>query len=63
MHWQQGGEMLVEKSCISSLQPILVVKGELVHFFSFLGFGGELLPNLSGPTGLKSGLTGLVEPA
>jgi hypothetical protein len=40
MHWQQGGEMLVEKSCIASLEPIARVKGELVHFFAFLAFGG-----------------------
>jgi hypothetical protein len=33
MHWQQGGEIKVEKSCIASLEPIPRVKGELVHFF------------------------------
>jgi hypothetical protein len=38
MHWQQGGERKVEKSCIASLEPITVVKGELVHFFCIFGF-------------------------
>jgi hypothetical protein len=40
MHWQQGGEIKVEKSCIASLEPIPRVKGELVHFFSFFVFWG-----------------------
>jgi hypothetical protein len=40
MHWQQGGESKVEKSCIASLEPIPRVKGELVHFFCILAFGG-----------------------
>jgi hypothetical protein len=47
MHWQQGGEMLVEKSCIASLEPIPTVKGGgLCISFAFLAFGGELLPSL-----------------
>jgi hypothetical protein len=40
MHWQQGGERKVEKSCIASLEPIPRVKGELVHFFCIFGFWG-----------------------
>jgi hypothetical protein len=40
MHWQQGGERKVEKSCISSLEPIPRVKGERVHFFCIFGFWG-----------------------
>jgi hypothetical protein len=43
MHWQQGGEWKVEKSCIASLESIPRVKGELVHFFCIFGFGGGLL--------------------
>jgi hypothetical protein len=38
MHWQQGGEGKVEKRCIESLEPIPIVKGEFVHFFSIFGF-------------------------
>jgi hypothetical protein len=38
MDWHQGGEMLVEKSCIASLESIPRVKGELVHFFCIFGF-------------------------
>jgi hypothetical protein len=45
MHWQQGGEMLVEKNCIAPLEPIPIVKGEHVHFFCIFGFWGELLPS------------------
>jgi hypothetical protein len=33
MHWQQGGERKVEKSCIASLEPIPRVKGERVTCF------------------------------
>jgi hypothetical protein len=40
MHWQEGGERKVEKSCIASLEPIPRVKGELVHFFCIFGFWG-----------------------
>jgi hypothetical protein len=40
MHWQQGGERRVEKSCIPSLEPLPRVKGELVHFFCAFGFLG-----------------------
>jgi hypothetical protein len=40
MHWQQGGERKVEKSCIASLQHIPWVKGELVHFFCIGLLGG-----------------------
>jgi hypothetical protein len=40
MHWQQGGERKVEKSCIASLEPIPRVKGALVHFFCTFGFWG-----------------------
>jgi hypothetical protein len=40
MHWQQGGERKVEKSCIASLEPIPRVKGELVHFFCIFSFWG-----------------------
>jgi hypothetical protein len=40
MHWQQGGERKVEKSCIASLEPISRAKGELVHFFCIFGFLG-----------------------
>jgi hypothetical protein len=40
MHWQQGGERKVEKSCIASLEPITRVKRELVHFFCIFGFWG-----------------------
>jgi hypothetical protein len=38
MHWQQRGERKVKKSCIASLEHILRVKGELVHFFCIFGF-------------------------
>jgi hypothetical protein len=38
MHWQQGGERKVEKSCFASLEPIPRAKGELVHFFCIFGF-------------------------
>jgi hypothetical protein len=40
MHWQQEGERKVEKSCIASLEPMPRVKGDLVHFFCILAFGG-----------------------
>jgi hypothetical protein len=40
MHWQQGGERKVEKSCIASLEPIPRVKGSLCTSFAFLAFGG-----------------------
>jgi hypothetical protein len=40
MHWQQWGEMLVENSCIASLELILAVKGGLMHFFCIFGFWG-----------------------
>jgi hypothetical protein len=40
MHWQQGAERKVEKSCIASLEPIPRVKGELVHFFCSFGLWG-----------------------
>jgi hypothetical protein len=40
MHWQQGGEIVVEKSCIASLEPIPTIKGELVHFFCIFRFWG-----------------------
>jgi hypothetical protein len=40
MHWQQGGERKVEKSCIASLEPIPRVKGEFVHICFFFGFWG-----------------------
>jgi hypothetical protein len=40
MHWQQGGERKVEKSCIASLEPFPRVKGELVHFFYIFSFWG-----------------------
>jgi hypothetical protein len=40
MHWQQGGERKVEKSCFVSLEPIPSVKEELVHFFCIFGFWG-----------------------
>jgi hypothetical protein len=50
MHWQQGGERKVEKSCIASLEPIPTVKGEFVHFFFIFG-----LP--VGPV-LETGVTG-----
>jgi hypothetical protein len=44
MHWQQGGERKVEKSCIASVEPIPRVKGELVHFFCiFVLWGCGLL--------------------
>jgi hypothetical protein len=41
MHWQQGGERKVEKSCIASLEPIPRVKGNLCISFAFLAFGGR----------------------
>jgi hypothetical protein len=51
MHWQQGGERKVEKSCIASLEHIPRVKGELVHFFCFfLAFGRCGLLYQIGPT-------------
>jgi hypothetical protein len=40
MHWQQGVERKVEKSCIASLEPIPRVKVERVHFFYIFGFWG-----------------------
>jgi hypothetical protein len=40
MHWQQGGEIKVEKSCIASLEPIPRVKGGFSISFTFLAFGG-----------------------
>jgi hypothetical protein len=40
MHWQQGGERKVEKSCIASLESIRRVKGACALFFAFLAFGG-----------------------
>jgi hypothetical protein len=40
MHWQQGGERKVEKSCIASLDPIPRVKGGLCFSFAFLAFRG-----------------------
>jgi hypothetical protein len=40
MHWQLGGERKMEKSCIASLEPIVRVKGELVHFFCIFAFWG-----------------------
>jgi hypothetical protein len=43
MHWQQGEEWWVEKSCIAYLEPIPVVKGEFVHFLSIFGFLGRVL--------------------
>jgi hypothetical protein len=51
MHWQQGGERMVEKSCIASLEPIPRVKGELVHFFFIFGFWGCSLLGETGLTG------------
>jgi hypothetical protein len=30
MHWQQGGERKAEKSCIAPLEPVAIIKGELV---------------------------------
>jgi hypothetical protein len=47
MHWQQGGERKVEKSCIASLKPIPIVKGELVHFFCIFCFWSVLLKKTS----------------
>jgi hypothetical protein len=55
MHWQQGGEMKVEKSCIASLEPIPRAKGEFVHFFCIFGFWGCGLCEI-GLTGLCPGL-------
>jgi hypothetical protein len=43
MHWHQGGERKVEKSCIASLEPIPTIKGELVHFFCIFGFWGGVV--------------------
>jgi hypothetical protein len=40
MHWKQGGETKVEKSCIASLEPVPRIKGQLVHFFCIFGFWG-----------------------
>jgi hypothetical protein len=40
MHWQQGGETLLEKRCIASLEPIPRVKGGVCISFAFLAFGG-----------------------
>jgi hypothetical protein len=40
MHWQQGGERKVDKSCMTFLEPIPRVKGELVHFFCIFDFWG-----------------------
>jgi hypothetical protein len=54
MHWQQGGERKVEKSCIASLEPIPRAKGELVHFFCIFGFWGCGLLCEIGLTGLKN---------
>jgi hypothetical protein len=50
MHWQQGGERKVEKSCIASLEPIPNVKGEFVHFFCIfvLPFGPVLEIGVTG---------------
>jgi hypothetical protein len=59
MHWQQGAERMVEKSCIASLEPIPIVKGELVHFFCIFGFWGCGLLCEIGLTGFGgTGLTG-----
>jgi hypothetical protein len=66
MHWQQGGEMLVEKGCIASLKHIPIV-GSLCISSVFFAFGGELLPSLIGQSGFwnqpdlfgGTGLTGL----
>jgi hypothetical protein len=52
MHWQQGGERKLEKSCIASLKHIPRVKGELVHFFCIFGFWGCGLLYKIGLTGL-----------
>jgi hypothetical protein len=66
MHWQQGGEMLVVKSCIASLEPIPIVEGVLVHFFCILSFAGKLLLSLIGLTSFwnrpdQFGETGLTD--
>jgi hypothetical protein len=61
MHWKQGGERKVEKSCIASLEPIPRAKGELVHFFCIFGFWGCGLPCEIGLTGLTGfGGTGMI---
>jgi hypothetical protein len=54
MHWQQGGERKVEKSCIAFLKPIPRAKGELVHFFCIFGFWGCGLLCEIGLTGLEN---------
>jgi hypothetical protein len=59
MHWQLGGERKVEKSCITSLEPIPRVKGELVHFFCiFWLVGGVVCCTKSAWLVLWTGLTG-----
>jgi hypothetical protein len=59
MHWQQGGERKVEKSCIASLEPIPRAKRELVHFFCIFGFWGCGLLCEIGLSGFGgTGLTG-----
>jgi hypothetical protein len=60
MHWQQGGERKVEKSCIASMEAIPRDKGELVHFFCIFIFWGCGLLCEIGLTGFGgTGLTGL----
>jgi hypothetical protein len=54
MHWQQGGERKVEKSCFASLEPIPRAKGELVHFFCIFGFWGCGMLCEIGLTGLEN---------
>jgi hypothetical protein len=58
MHWQQGGERKVEKSCIASLEPIPRAKAELVHFFCIFGFWGCVYCVKSAWPILETGLTG-----
>jgi hypothetical protein len=58
MHWQQGGKKKVEKSCIASLEPIPRAKGELVHFFCILAFGGVVCCVKSAWPVWRIGLTG-----
>jgi hypothetical protein len=54
MHWQQGGERKVEKSCIASLEPIPWINGEVVLFFCIFGFWGCGLLCEIGRTGLEN---------
>jgi hypothetical protein len=61
LHWQQGGERKVEKSCIASLEHIPSVKGEFVHFFCIFGFWGWASAKFNQSDQFESVLTSLVE--